>query len=177
MDHTEIKVEMAEEGLLERLVITEEGEMTEGVIDRGTASGSLVIVQSCSRESALKQEEQRTGGDKNEDSMASKMCLEGQQTEAEDDETEEVFVTEEDKQERNVNDGQNSESEGQTHEMLRNNEKPEKPSDTEDEKVTQNDPKVDFLRLFSSEHQPEGTDNQEEDSKKVCGLLFYFHMP
>ncbi|XP_074508800.1 uncharacterized protein gpsm3 [Sebastes fasciatus] len=165
-DCTETKVEMAEEGLLGRLVITEEGDVTESVIDRGAASSSLVTVQSCGGESALKKEEEHTGEDKNEEVIASKMCLEEQsperqQTNAEDEQTGEVFMTEEDKPE-NVNDGQNR-GEGQTREMMRIKEKPEKPSDTE---VTQNDPQVDFKRLNSSE----GTNNEEEDPKKARRL-------
>lgn len=164
---------MAEEGLLGRLVITEEGDVTESVIDRGAASSSLVTVQSCGGESALKKEEEHTGEDKNEEVIASKMCLEEQsperqQTNAEDEQTGEVFMTEEDKPE-NVNDGQNR-GEGQTREMMRIKEKPEKPSDTE---VTQNDPQVDFKRLNSSE----GTNNEEEDPKKVVVLLWLCHIP
>ncbi|XP_044063702.1 G-protein-signaling modulator 1 [Siniperca chuatsi] len=179
MDCTEIKVEMAEEGLLERLVITEEGDVTEGVIERGAASSSVVIAQSCSGESALKKEEEHTGD------IASKMCLEEQslekqQANAEDDHIGEVVVNEKDKQEddkpektENMNDGQNRgdrENEGQTLEMMRINEKHEKPSDTEDEKVTQNYPQVDIKRLNSSGQQPEGTKSQEEDPKKAHRL-------
>lgn len=176
MDYTENKVEMAEEGLLERLVITEEGDMTEAT------SSSLVIIQSCSGEMALKKEEEHKGENKHEEGIASKVYLkepnpEKQQTNAEDDQTGEVVVNE-DKPEKaeNLNDGLNredSESEGQPHEIMRINEKPEKASDTEDEKVTENDPVVDIERFNLSEQQPEGTQSQEEDSKKVCGLLLF----
>ncbi|XP_070768354.1 G-protein-signaling modulator 1 [Enoplosus armatus] len=182
MDCTEITVEMAEEGQLERLVITEEGDITEGVVERGAVSSSVAIAQGFSGESALKEEEEHTGEDKNEEDIASKMrleeqSLEKQQTNAEDDHTGEVVVNEKDKQEddkpeetQNINDGQNrgdKESEGQTHEMMRINEKPEKPSDTEDEKASPNDPQVD---INSSEQQPEGTKSQEEDPKKAHRL-------
>lgn len=192
MDCTEIKVEMAEEGLLEPLVITEEGDVTEGGTESGTASGSVVIVQSCSGESALTKKEEPTGKDKNEDDIASKMCLkepslEKQQTDAGDNQGGDAVVNKEDTQTddkpdepENMNDEQNtgdSNSEGQTRVVLRINEKPEKPSDTEEDKVTQNDPQVDIKTLNSSEQQIEGTRSQEEDPKKVCGLLlFYFDM-
>ncbi|XP_035527965.1 G-protein-signaling modulator 1 [Morone saxatilis] len=185
MDCAKIKVEMAEEGLLEPLVIIEEGDVTEGVIERGAVSSSVVIVQSSSGDSALKREEEHTGEDKNEEDIAGKMCSEGQKREkqpanAEDNQTGEVVVNEGDKKEddkpeetENMNDGQNSgagESEGKTHEVMRINEKTEKPRDMGDKKVTQNNPEVDIKRLNSSEEQPEGTKSQEEDSKKAHRL-------
>ena len=190
MDCAEIKVEMAEGGLLlERLVITEEGDETEGVGEKGAASGSAVIAESNSGESALKEEEEHTGEDKAEDCIATTMCFEDQspgkqQSAAEDGQTEEVVVTEEGKQEddkqeetESLNDGQNrgeSTSDWQTHKEMRINENPEKPSDTEgDNKATENDPEVDIKRLDSSEQQPEGTQSEEEDPKKVCGLFFF----
>ncbi|XP_039660729.1 G-protein-signaling modulator 2 [Perca fluviatilis] len=173
MDCTEINVEMAEEGLLERLVITEEGDMTE------TTSSSLVIIQSCSGEMALIKEEEHKGESKHEEGIASKVYLkepspEKQQANAEDDQTGEVDVNE-DKPEKteNLNGGLNkvdSESEGQPHEIMRINEKPEKTSDTEDENVTENDPVVDIKMFNLSEQQPEGTQSQEEDSKKANRL-------
>ncbi|XP_023262897.1 G-protein-signaling modulator 1-like [Seriola lalandi dorsalis] len=165
MDCTEIKAEMAEEGLLEPLVITEEGDITEAV------------VQSFSGESALRKEEEHTGEDKNENDIVSKMGLEEQRlekqhTSTEDDRRGEVAVDKEDKMEddkpvetENMNDGQNrgdSKSQGET--AMRINENPEKPSDTQDEKV------MDIKRLNSSEQQPEGTQSEEEDSKKAHRL-------
>lgn len=190
MDCAEIKVEMAEGGLLlERLVITEEGDETEGVIEKGAASGSAVIVESDGGESALKGEEERTGEDETADCIATTMCFEDQslgrqQSTAEDGQTEEVVVSEEGKQgddkpeeAESVNDGQNrgeGTSEGQTHEGMRINENPEKPGDTEDDKATENNPQVDIKRLNSSEQQPEGAQSEEEDPKKVCGLFFLF---
>lgn len=181
MDCTEIKVEMAEQGLLEALVITEEGDVAEAVTERGAVSSTDVITRSCSTDLALNKEDKHSGEDKNEENIASKMCLEEQQTEAEENQTEEVAVVEKDKPEdenskeiENRNDGQNrgdNETIGQTHKVMRINEKPEKPGDTE-EKNTQNDPQVDTKRLNSPEQQPEGTQRQEEDSKEVCKLPF-----
>ncbi|XP_054477985.1 G-protein-signaling modulator 1 [Anoplopoma fimbria] len=168
---------MAEEGLLERLVITEEGDVTEGVTERGSESRSLVPALSFSGETALKKEEEHTGEAKSGEDMAK--CLEEQegaekqQTEAEDDQTRGVVGTGEDKPEKFENEGQNrgdSESEGQTHVVMRINEKPEKASDTEDGKAPQKDPQVDIKSLNSSEQQPEGTRNQEEDPKKAHRL-------
>ncbi|XP_038566590.1 G-protein-signaling modulator 2 [Micropterus salmoides] len=180
MDCAEIQVEMAEEGLIERLVITEEGDITEGVIERGAVDCSVVIAQSCRGESALKKEEEHTAENKNKEDVASNMCLEEQslakkQTNTEDDQTVEVVANVKDKQDgkqeetENMNDRQ-SESEGQTHERMRNNEKPEKPSDIEDKKFSQNNPQADFKRSDSSEQQPEGTKSQEEDPKKAHRL-------
>lgn len=193
MDYTEIKVEMAEGGLLEPLFITEEGDETEGAAEREAASRSVAIAQSPSGESALKKEEEHAGEHKNEDDIATKMCLEDQsleksQANAEDGQTGEAVVNEEDKQEddkpeetENMSDGQNrgdSESEGQTHEVTSINEKPEKPADTEGEEAKQNEPQVDIRRLKSSEQQPEGTKSQEVDPKKVCGLfVLLYHIP
>lgn len=186
MDCTEIKVEMAEDGLLEPLVITEEGDIAEGVAERGTVSVTAVIIQSCSGESALNKEEKQTGENESEESIASKMCLEEQnldkqQAEIEENQTGAVVVDEKDKPEddkpeesENIKDGQNkgvNESIGQTDKGMSINEKPEKTGDTE-EKDTQNDPEVDIKRLNPSEQQPEGTQTQEEDSKKVCKLSF-----
>ncbi|XP_041648518.1 G-protein-signaling modulator 2 [Cheilinus undulatus] len=144
MDCAEIKVEMAEEGLLGRLHITEEGDITEGVSETGAA----VVVQSCSVDSALNKEEEQAGEDEKEEDEASKMCLEERETKAEDIQGEKQEDTED------VNDGQNR-ADGQTLEMMRINEKPEKPNDTEDEKATEIDPKFDRKSLNSSE-LPEG---------------------
>lgn len=171
---------MAEEGLLERLVITEEKDMTESVVDKGAASSSAVILQSCSGESILKEEHNEAGN--NGKKTASQMCLEQQirekqQTNKEEDQTGGVVVTKEGTP-NNINDGQNRgeiESEGQTHVVMRSYKIPAKPSDKENEKVTQNDPQVDVNRLNSSVKQREGTQNQEDDPTKVfIFLLFYF---
>lgn len=170
---------MAEEGLLERLIITEEGDVTQSVIDREAAS-STFMVESCSGESALKKEEEHTAEDKTEEDIAGKMCLEERrpeihQSSAEDGQTGEVVVTEEDTAEKTekVNDGHNrgdSEREEQTHEEMGIKENLKKPCDRDGEKVTQNDPQVDIKRLNFSEQQPEGTENQEEDPKKAHRL-------
>lgn len=185
MDCTGTKVEMAEGGLLEPLVIIEEGDVTKGVTERGAASSS----QSCAGESAVTKEEEHAGEHENEAGKGAKRCsehlsLERQQTSAGDSLTGEVVVHEEDKQERdkpeeteNMTGGQNrgdSEAEGQKTEVLRINEEPEEAGGAEDEKVPQN---VDIERLNPSKQQPEGSKSQEEDPKTVCGLfLFYIGM-
>nr|XP_046254280.1 G-protein-signaling modulator 2 [Scatophagus argus] len=186
MDCTEIKVEMAEGELLEPLVITEEGDETDGVTERKAASGSVVTAQSCSGDLAPKKEEEHTGEEKNEEDTVTKACLEDlslekRQSSTQDDQTGEAVVNKEDKQEdykpeetENMNNGQNtrdSESEGKTHEVTRINEKPEEAGVTEDEKVVQSDPEVDIKRLNSSEQQQaEGTKNEEEDPKRAHRL-------
>lgn len=164
MDSTEIKVEMAEGGLLEPLVITEEGDVAEAV-----------VAQSLSRESALRDKEEHCGEDKNEKDTAGKMCSEEQQTHTAEEQTGDVFVDVKGKPEEteNVKDGQNKDgsgSEGQTHKVTKIHETPEKSSDTEDKKVTQNDPKVDIKTLKLPEQQAEGTQSQKEDAKKAHRL-------
>lgn len=176
MDRAEIKAEMAEEGLLEPLVITEEGDITEGAAETGAAGGAAIIVQSLSGETAQRQEEEegRTQEDKNEEHLESEMGSEEQSVKKQQANTEdEAGVEGEDKKgvdkavtSENMNDGQNR------------SENPEKPSDTEDKTVSENDPQLDTKRLNSSEQQPEETPSQGEDSKKV-GLYnvldFYLH--
>lgn len=158
MDSTEIKVEMAEGGLLEPLVITEDGDITEAV-----------TLQSGSGESTLKEREERSGGDENETDLAVEMCSEKQQTStAEEEQTGDVFLDVESKPEESekVKDGQNkdeNQSEEQTHKVMKTH---EASGDTEDKTVTQRDPNVDVNKLNSSQLKP-------EDTKKVSGLFFH----
>lgn len=171
MDDTETKVEMAEEELLEPLIITEDGDTTETVAEKQAASSSNAAVQSCSEESALKEEEKQTGEDENLQDLVSKLyleeqSLEKQQTNTEEDDAKEIKP-------EDTNDGQNradSEGKGQTHEVTMIKEKTEKPIDTEDGNVTESDPQADIKRLNSSEEQPEEEPNQEEDPKKAHRL-------
>lgn len=171
---------MADEGLLEPLVITEEGDVTEGVIETGAVSGSAVIEESVSTDSSLKKEEEHKGEGKNEDSIAANMCL-ADQSNTEHDQTSEAAVSEEDKrgdddkpeETEDMNDEQNrgdGENERQTHEVMRIDEKPEKSSNTEDEKVTENNPKGEKESCDFSKQPNEGTENQEEDPKKAHRL-------
>lgn len=186
MDGAEIKVEMAEEGLLEPLVITEEGDIADRVTERGAASGTAVIIQSCSVDVALNKEDKQTGEDKNDEKTAGEMCLEEQnlekqQVQTEQNQTGEVGVDEKDKPQddnpeetENINDGQNkgdTECVGQKDKVMRINEKPEKPSD-EEEGDTQNDFQVAIKKLNFCEQQREATGGQEDDSKGVCNLSF-----
>ncbi|XP_026229094.1 uncharacterized protein LOC113170971 [Anabas testudineus] len=179
MDGAEIKVEMAEEGLLEPLVITEEGDIADRVTERGAASGTAVIIQSCSVDVALNKEDKQTGEDKNDEKTAGEMCLEEQnlekqQVQTEQNQTGEVGVDEKDKPQddnpeetENINDGQNkgdTECVGQKDKVMRINEKPEKPSD-EEEGDTQNDFQVAIKKLNFCEQQREATGGQEDDSK------------
>ncbi|CAK6958975.1 G-protein-signaling modulator 1 [Scomber scombrus] len=135
---------MAEGGLLEPLVITEEGDISEAV-----------TVRSSSGESALKEREEHSGGDKNETDVASEMCSEEQQTNTTE---EDVFFNVERKPEEseNVKDGQNrdgSERDGQTHKVMKTHEIPATCSGTKDKTVAH----VDVNTLNSSELKPEDT--------------------
>ncbi|XP_058502700.1 G-protein-signaling modulator 1 [Solea solea] len=146
---------MTEEGPLDVLVITEEGDAESG------ATGSLVVTtQSFTGESPQKEEEE-----KNED-LVSKICLNEQSTEKQHSDTErgQMGKLNENNDKpggtENTDDGQNRE--GLTDEM-RINEKSEEACDTNDEKVTQNDPQLDIKMLKISEPH-------EEDPKKTHRL-------
>ncbi|XP_068179938.1 G-protein-signaling modulator 1 [Antennarius striatus] len=166
---------MAEEGLTEPLIITEERDEPEDSIV--TASNLVVIAKSCSEE--LDQKKELTIEDKNEDSIEIKMHLEDQSHEKQQSNTE-VNQTglskDEDKQEDDKpeeikkNDGSNNQKEGQKQVAGRIYQKSEEPSEREMEKVPQSDPEVDVKRLKSPEQQPEGTESQEEDPKKAHRL-------
>lgn len=174
MDRTETRVEMAEGGLPEPLIIIEEGDVTKGVAETGAASSS----QRCSGASALKKEEEHAGEDKNEASVEAKMCSERRsleekgQTSAEDSLTGDAVVDEEDtdKPEETVN-RCDDEGEGQKNEVTRVSQEPEEAGGAEDEKIPQN---VATERLDSSERQREGTQSQEEEPQKVRGLFFFY---
>ncbi|XP_074539652.1 uncharacterized protein gpsm3 [Halichoeres trimaculatus] len=162
MDCAEIKVEMAEEGLLRRLHITEEGDATEGAAANEADITSAFSVQSCSDDSALRKKGEEQKG---EEDTASEVCLEEQSLEKQQQDFKERDEKAEDT--GNMSDGQkadDSKSDGETLEMMRINDKPETPSDTEDKKVKANDPQVDVKSLNSSEGQPEG------DTKKAHRL-------
>lgn len=172
MDYAEIKVEMAELGLLDPLVIVEEGDETKGVTLENSAAA---IVESGS--GGLKREEEPTGGDRNE---AVKACVEKQQSDTEEDLQGEAVVTEEVKEQKDkpeetesTNDGRDggdSEEEGKTNAAMSGDVN----SGPEGVKITQDDPEVDTERLDSSERQPEETKSREEDLKKVCGLFLFY---
>ncbi|XP_041843634.1 uncharacterized protein LOC121641518 [Melanotaenia boesemani] len=152
---------MAELELLEPLVIREDGDTTEDIREREATGSADAIVRSCSEESALKKEEEHLE-DSNQEAVASKMCLqEKQQAETEAGR----FKPEPDNE--NANDGQNrdsTEGEGQTLEVVVR----EKPSNTEDKNVTENEHQVDTKRLDSS--KPEKEEKQKEDSTKAHRL-------
>ncbi|XP_072249686.1 uncharacterized protein [Leuresthes tenuis] len=163
MDCAEIKAEMAAEELLEPLVITEDGDMTECVTAAEAASGSDAIEQSCGEESAFTKTEKRSGEETNQEAVASKMCLEEEKHQTA---VLEGHSTENQPEPSNESksDGQNrDDSEGQTLNVTMK----EGPSDTEDDKAAQNDHGVDEKRL---EQQPEGAGNREEDPKKANRL-------
>lgn len=172
MDCAQIKVEMAEGGLLDPLVIVEEGDETKSVTLENSAAA---IVESGG--GVLKREEEPAGGDRNE---AVKARVEKRQSDAEEDLQGEAVVTEEAKEQRDkpeetesTNDGQDggdSEEEGKTDAAMSRDVN----SGPEGVKITQDDPEVDRERLDSSERQPEETKSREEDLKKVCGLFLFY---
>ncbi|KAM8871136.1 uncharacterized protein gpsm3 isoform 1-T2 [Spinachia spinachia] len=136
---------MAEEGLLERLLITEEG----------------------GAETALKKEAELAGGDESEgDAASKKMCSEVQRgaekprADGEDGRAREAVVKKKEEE-----DGES------TREMMRLKRKPEKATDTvaEDGKAIQGDSQVRVKRLNSSQQPPEGK-NREKDPQKAHRL-------
>ncbi|XP_071378090.1 G-protein-signaling modulator 1 [Centroberyx affinis] len=179
MDCTEVKVEMDEEGRLEPLVITEEGDVTEGVAERGAVSSLAVS----SGESVLKKEDGQTGEDKTEENIKSESCLEEerlpkQQTMTEEENRGEFGGDEEDKVGRpketeSTNDGQNGddkEKEGQTQEEMRIKEIPGETRDTEEDTVAPTDPQGDINGLTSSDQPSEGTQREQDDQKQAHRL-------
>lgn len=186
MDSTGLKVDMTEKGWLEPLVITEEGDVTKGINERGAASNSAAILQSCDKEIALKEKEERTGTDKNEVDRVAEMCLEHpgpnqQQSHADNEAGEDKQEKDEPGGCENMVNGQNrgaTERAEQTNEEMRINESLVEPRGTENENddiVPQNKPQENTEELNSSEEQTEGTKSPEEDLKQVSGLLlFYF---
>ncbi|XP_028984103.1 G-protein-signaling modulator 1 [Betta splendens] len=164
---------MAEDGLLEPLIITEEGDVTTGLNEGEAASAMAVIIQSCSGESSPNKEERRGGETEGEESIVRKICsedLEKQQAAREEKQHEEVAVNEKDKKENDepeetetTSDGQSTrdtEGKGQMDKVLAVS---EKASDTGD-KDTQSDPRVE-MRLKS-----DGTERPEEDSTQARRL-------
>lgn len=185
MDYTEAKVEMAEEEQLEPLVITEEGDETEGVAESGPLSSLTVIVQRNSEALAPKKEGEQTREDETTEDTASKMCVEKQslptqETAAEeghrrendgDDEGDKVGQAEDTE---NSNDGQDSgdkEGKEETQGGTRIKEIPEKTCDTEEAVVTPTEPQVDINGLTSSDQPAEGTPSQQDDQKQVCEFI------
>lgn len=155
---------MAEEELLEPLVIIEDGDLVESITEIRAPSGADVTVQSCSEEFAIKKEEEHTEEENSQQGIASERNLEEQSLEKQ------QINRDEDKPEitESTNDGlkgNDSKSEGQPDEVLK--EKTEKLCSTEDEKATKNDPEADTNKLNSSELQPEAGPDHKEDLKKV----------
>lgn len=171
---------MAEGGQLEPLIITEDGDITEGLPEKRVVSSLTVILRSSKVESALKKEEGHTCKGKNEENPESKLCLREQQATTEGDQRGERVVDEEDKADTSeetatINDGQDRVAGGSEAQMtvrMRIHEKPEKTKDTDKETATPTDLRVDINGHDSSDQPPKGTEIQQEDQEKVCGLLF-----
>lgn len=155
-----IKVEMAEEKLLEPLFISEDGDVTEGAVTRGETSISTGIIENFGKESTLKEEEEHTAEEENEqDKTASKMSFKEQTNtkhgKAQENKQEEI---------ESASDGQNRDDSGgerQTKEVMKSE---EELSNAVDEKGTQNDP---HMEVNSTENQL-----GEEDLKKVSPSFF-----
>ncbi|XP_076006660.1 uncharacterized protein gpsm3 [Genypterus blacodes] len=169
---------MAEGGQLEPLIITEDGDITEGLPEKRVVSTLTVYISSNKEDSALK-EEGHACKDKNEENPERKMCLLEQQAMTVEDQRRELVVEEEvhqaDKSEANetINNGQHRDvggSEAQATVRMRSEEKPEKPKDTDRETVTPTEPQVNIKGQDSSEQQPGGTEMQQEDLKKAHRL-------
>lgn len=171
---------MEDVGLLEPLIIIEEGDVIEDVPDRGAVSCSAAATQSCGGESVRKEEEEHVREDKNGDNAAAKLCLEPQHLDKREADAEDKLTgdkQEKEKPDERMNGGQNrgaAEREEQTNEEMRITEIPEKACVTEDEEATKYDPEVETDRLNSAEQHAEGTETREGDPKKVCEL-FFFH--
>ncbi|XP_035020333.1 G-protein-signaling modulator 1 [Hippoglossus stenolepis] len=162
---------MAEEGLLCPLVITEEGDITEGVAEKSATSSWAEIAPGSSAELALREEEEHTGEDKNEEVRVSKMCLEEQSLGKLHSNTEAGQTGEDEEVKREETESMNNglKREAQSDEVMRIPEKSEKPGVTEDGDKP-NDPQLDVKRLNVSKQQPKGTRSQDEDPKEAHRL-------
>lgn len=137
--------EMAEEGLLEPLVIIETGDV------ETSGSSSVAFEQSCDGEPTLKEEEAHME-DKNDDTRGATLCIE------------EEWGGKRAEESKNTGGGGNkcaSQTHEKVHESLEN-----------DEKVAINQLQV-YTECSTSCEQPvEGTKSPEEDAKQVCGPDF-----
>ncbi|XP_030014146.1 G-protein-signaling modulator 1 [Sphaeramia orbicularis] len=157
MDSSEISVEMGEKGPLEPLVITEEGDTTQGVAETEAA-----IVSAVTAESTLEKEEDDRQENEKGENTAGAMCNEKErlQNSTEEEQTDEDVAGKEDNTERDKleekekekeNDGQESgESEEQEHKEMEVQEK-----------------QVDVEELNCSHEE---TQSQEDDPKKAHRL-------
>ncbi|XP_029928248.1 G-protein-signaling modulator 1 [Myripristis murdjan] len=184
MDYTEAKVEMAEEEQLEPLVITEEGDETEGVAESRPLSSLTVIVQSNSEALAPEKEGEQTREDETTEDTASKMCVEKQslatqETTAEeghkeendgDDEGDKIGQAEDTENSNGEQDRGDKEGKEETQEGTRIKEIPEKTCDTVEAVVTPTEPQMDINGLTSSAQPAEGTPSQKDDQKQAHRL-------
>lgn len=154
-DSTETEGEMAEEGLLEPLVIIETGDV------ETSGSSSVAFEQSCDGEPTLKEEEAHTE-DKNDDTRGAALCSEQQKTKLQ---AREEEWGEKRAEERKNTGGGGNKCASQTHEKVHE-------SFENDEKVARNQLQVDTECSTSCEQPVEGTKSPAEDAKQVCGPDF-----
>eukprot|EP00066_Takifugu_rubripes_P014120 XP_011603386.1 PREDICTED: G-protein-signaling modulator 1-like [Takifugu rubripes] len=140
---------MAEEGLLEPLVIIEPGDV------ETSGSSSVAFEQSCDEEPTLKEEEAHME-DKNDDTRGATLCSEQQKTKSQ---AREEELGEKRAEESKNAGGGGDKSASQTHEKV-----PE--SLENDEKVARNQLQVDTDCSTSCEQPVEGTRSPEEDAKQ-----------
>lgn len=152
---------MAEEGLLDPLVIIEMGDVMTSVSE----SGSVAFEHSCDGEHNVKEEEERTE-DKNKDTRGATLSSEHQKQRSQ--AREEGWEEKRAEESKSADEGQNkcaSQQVGQTREKV--NESLE-----DDEKVAINQLQVNAGCLTSCEQRAEGTKSPEEEAKQVCGHYF-----
>ncbi|XP_017288779.1 G-protein-signaling modulator 1 [Kryptolebias marmoratus] len=154
MDCAATSVEIAKEVLLEPLIITEDGDISEGVPEGEATTGSSgAALKSCGEESALNEKEEDLGEDEKKEAAASQMYL-GEQRSGQNN-------TEENRKDKGQN-GDTGESEEKSHKVMLINENPSEAS--------HGDQQVEIRRLNSSEQQLKGAEKQEEDAKKAHQL-------
>uniref|UniRef100_A0A1A8FUA0 G-protein signaling modulator 3 n=1 Tax=Nothobranchius korthausae TaxID=1143690 RepID=A0A1A8FUA0_9TELE len=166
MECSATEAEVVMEELLEPLIITEDGDVAGAVPERDTTSSSAAASQrSCTDESALQQKEELLGGDEKKEAVESKTSSE-EQLEKQQGETEDGHEPEAGELEGTggINDGQNSESKEPSLKVTISHEEPRK---TQEEKVAQDDCRVEIRRFHSSEQLPKEAESQEEDAKKL----------
>ncbi|XP_013871819.1 G-protein-signaling modulator 1 [Austrofundulus limnaeus] len=144
MDSAAAKVEIAEEELLEPLIITEDGDISQAVPDGEATTGGR------EEEPALGEKEEPSGEDQNKEAAESEMYL-GEQRWGQNTEDKGQDI---------------SESEEKSHEEVIK----ENPSEAEEETVVQEEERVEIRRLNSSKQQPNGAEKQVEDATKAHRL-------
>ncbi|XP_034030169.1 uncharacterized protein LOC117513998 [Thalassophryne amazonica] len=172
MDYTAGKGEMAEGGMPEPLIITEEEDITEAVSERWSDSNLDVIMQSNLRQSDPIKEDVCAGSADGDTNLVSKLCLEEQNPQNPAGAFTEDGAGKQEETET-VTGGQHTDehkSGEQVHNVMRIEEQSEKISVTCAEKFTPAPLPADVKGFNFTEERREGVPNDQDDPKKAHRL-------